>query len=167
MSALMLDARLDEDAVLANLAEWRAWVKRGGGEPVPAWISRSDWSAVGSAAVHAPIRMLRILATKMSLPSVAARLAQLRIRTDGWSYEIRACGLNRAWCTLGLACVARGDLQRATECLDEAWRVHPCPHNTSFGLAMELSQALDRHEPAREVVARYRRIASAFATSRQ
>jgi hypothetical protein len=61
---------------------------------------------------------------------------------DRFSLEPASCGLNRAYTRLGLARLGSGDELGAVDCLRKSWRVHPCPHNTTFGLRPELWNAV-------------------------
>jgi hypothetical protein len=63
---------------------------------------------------------------------------------------------------LGLALLAQNDVEGAIHCLDSSWRVHPCPHNTSFGLDRRLVSKL-RHLPkAEKIVEGYINIGKKF-----
>lgn len=156
--------------VLDHLREWKAWMARKGEGPVPAFVNafrveESRVQLLGTVVFHVPLAVLFAAASGLRLHRTAARIARLRIATDRWSYEPVQCGLNSAYCNLGLAYVRLGSIDEAIDCLEEAWRVYPCPHNTSFGLKMNLCRALSPHPRAAESIARHERMAAAFVVS--
>lgn len=91
-----------------------------------------------------------------------ALLSKARIATDGLSYEPRACGLHKAYTNLGLALFGRNNLSGAIKCLNASWRVHPCPHNCSFGLSRALVAKLRDYPEAAHSVQEYIRIGKTF-----
>ena len=92
-----------------------------------------------------------------------ARLSKARIEADRFSFEPKSCGLNKAYTQLGLALLAQNDLDGAIGCLDASWRVHPCPHNASYGLDRRLVSKLKSYEEAKGVVERYISVGRHFA----
>ena len=96
------------------------------------------------------------------LHKLRERLARLRIKADIFSYEPVSCGLNAAYTELGLALLAQGKLPEAIECLDLSWKVHPCPHNTTFGLRRGLVARLKEFPDASQSVNQYIRMGKRF-----
>ena len=95
--------------------------------------------------------------------SFMARICKARIEADRFSFEPKSCGLNKAYTQLGLALLAQNDLDGAISCLDASWRVHPCPHNASYGLDRRLVSKLKSYDEARGVVERYISVGRHFA----
>jgi hypothetical protein len=91
--------------------------------------------------------------------------AKTRINTDKYSFEPCSCGLNQAYTRLGLALLKKKDVAGAIDCLAASWRVHPCPHSTSFGLAKRLALALRPYPEAAVAVQQYVRMGERFAMS--
>lgn len=91
--------------------------------------------------------------------------ARQRIRTDKYWYEPATCSLNTAFTDLGLALLELGDVPAAVESLRRSWHVHPCPHNTSFGLSDRLWKALEFAPEANEARAEYEAVARRFQAS--
>lgn len=82
--------------------------------------------------------------------------AEKRIRYDNLWYEPHSCGLTNSLTDLGLGYLEVGELSQSIECLDRAWRVYPCPHNTSYGLRLKLYNKLKKYPVAKDVTKKYR-----------
>jgi tetratricopeptide (TPR) repeat protein len=103
---------------------------------------RSLFTLLRGLAVHSILIVLGWSAKLMRLQSLRVWAARQRVASDLIAFEPASCSLNHAYSELGLALLAAGDHVGAVECLRQAWRVHPCPHNTSFGLNPRLWRAL-------------------------
>jgi len=154
-----------ESEVLAHVVEWHAWLARGGAEPSPAFFTAVEARLplmLCGFLVHSVLALVHRAFTLLHLHFLAGRIAALRIATDGLSFEPRQCGLNNAYNNLGLAYLKRGKVAGAITCLEQSWRVYPCPHNTSFGLRMKLCKALASYPEAVVSVNNYKRINGVF-----
>jgi hypothetical protein len=112
--------------------------------------------------LHLTLKVIGSAARSVGAHAIRAWTAQKRIDLDHLWYEPGACGLNSAWTDLGLAMAARGLYSGAAECLGRSWRVHPCPHSTSFGLSRRLVEFLRQAGAVPEAVQEYERIAKLF-----
>jgi hypothetical protein len=117
---------------------------------------------VGSLLVHPLLALLIAAARPIRAHWLVALLARARIATDRLSFEPRSCGLNNAYTNLGLARLGQEKIAEAISCLDASWHVHPCPHNTSFGLKKRLAAALARYPQAHAWLEQYERMSHRF-----
>ncbi len=99
-------------------------------------------AVIGAFAARAVLILLARLSWRFSASSLQIWAARKVVDLDRFSLEPASCGLNRAYTRLGLARLAAGDELGAIDCLRKSWHVHPCPHNTSFGLSPALWSAL-------------------------
>lgn len=113
--------------------------------------------------LHVILGLCSVAARYLCAHSLVALLARARLRTDRLSLEPVSCGWNAAYTNLGLALLAQNDVAGAIQCLDASWRVHPCAHNSSFGLKTRLASELNRYPEAHEQVQQYVRIGKKFA----
>mgnify|MGYP007055200521 CR=1 FL=1 len=111
---------------------------------------------------HVPLYVITQLSKAIGFWWLASICCRLRIITDRWSFEPRQCGYNRAHTILGLYNLKRNDVDAAISALKESWQVYPCPHNTSFGLLLSLSKALENIPKAQGVVDEYKEICREF-----
>lgn len=118
--------------------------------------------AVLGILIHTLLAICMGIVKLLHLHKFAAFFSRIRIATDKYSYEPVSCGYNKAYTNLGLALLAQGDIGGAIKCLDASWRVHPCPHNSSFGLSRRLVSQLKHYPDASEVVSEYVRIGKKF-----
>ena len=95
------------------------------------------------------------VASALGMASSALWASKTRVKLDRLSWEPVSCGLNRAYTDMGLSYLAAGRIEEAIECLTRSWKVLPCPHNTSFGLAPGLCRALRRFLEAEDADSEY------------
>ena len=164
----MSQAELTESEVLTHLSEWHAWVARNGKEPVPSFLrtlhskTPTLFRMLGGFTLHGLLSLLYRLANRLKMYRLAARVARFRIATDHLSFEPMQCGLNTAYCRLGIAYLKLDRTSESVSCLEKAWRVYPCPHNTSYGLKMRLLNLLSLCAEAKDSVTRYKQMSKAF-----
>jgi hypothetical protein len=167
-----LNEVLTEDDIALELKRYRAfseaWRAGKRGEDLPNIpenrdCQRSNIVGLVGTILHLLVWIAIGLAQLLRVHAVTAALSELRIKTDHLSFEPRSCGLNAAYTTLGLARLAMKDLVGAIHSLDWSWRVHPCPHNSSYGLKRKLALALSRYPEAESTVRDYVRIGKKFA----
>ena len=103
-----------------------------------------------------------IVSRLLRIHKFVAFFSKVRIATDKLSHEPVSCGYNQAYTNLGLALLAENDIEGAINCLDSSWRVHPCPHNTSFGLDRRLVSKLIQFPEAKKSVEKYIKIGKKF-----
>jgi hypothetical protein len=103
-----------------------------------------------------------IISRILRLHKFVAFFSKVRIATDKLSHEPVSCGFNQAYTNLGLALLVENDIQGAIHCLDLSWRVHPCPHNTSFGLDRRLVSKLRHFPEAEKNVEKYIKMGKQF-----
>ena len=112
--------------------------------------------------IHSIILISIELSALLRIKIFVAFFAKLRIATDRYSFEPLSCGYNYAYTKLGLVLLSQNDVAGAINCLDASWRVHPCPHNTSYGLKRALVSKLKDYPEASIVVAQYLTIGKQF-----
>lgn len=134
-------------------AEWDAWRRWAaadmyGSDSLPevpyhaTELSVSGWIGVPALLMHVGLVLLGVMARRVRLKGLRIWAADKEIEFDHLWYEPESCGLNHAYTRLGLAHLASGNAPEAIACLERSWQVHPCPHNTSFGLPAALWRAL-------------------------
>jgi len=153
----------------SELTAWHAWAAayHRNESPLPELPPQEDEPSTAAMLfgliVRGPVIGLGWLARKVRIQSVRQACAQLRVRLD-WMVLCRAgCSLNEALTELGLALLQAGDVPRAVECLRRSWHVHPCPHDTSFGLSPRLWIALAGIPEAETTRVEYEQVARRFA----
>ena len=141
-------AALDVTVIEAELASFKRWQAAYARceDPLPELPGRDDQrgsieTAVGVAA-HLGLAGIGWWAGRLGLGGLRVWAAREEIAIDRFWYEPASCGLNHAYTRLGLALLAGGDESGAINCPQAGWRIHPCPHNTSFGLDPRLWSAL-------------------------
>jgi hypothetical protein len=165
----MLQIPKSEEEVLRYLDEHRRWISTGDPALVPEFLQlerEEEKSALcqllAGLFVHAPVSALRFLAEKLRLWWLVILLAQFRIRISDLGQDSVHCSRNVAYDALGYGYFRLGRYSQAEHCLDMAWRIYPCPHNTTYGLRMRLCRALQQRGASEPVVERYLRLAEAF-----
>ncbi len=103
------------------------------------------------------------IAKKAYLRALRIWVARKRVALDGIDFERASCGLNKALTELGLSLLAVREHTGAIDCLRRSWQVHPCPHNTTFGLSPRLWYALVVIPEATEACAEYEGMARKFS----
>ena len=163
----MLEIPESEEEVFRYLDEYRQWLNAADPALAPEFVRLEDektsvWGFVAGLLLHGPALALRILAEKLRLWWLVVGLAQFRISTPGLGFDSVHCRRNVAYNALGYAYFRLRRYSQAEHCLDMAWRIYPCAHNTSFGLRMRLCRALQQNGTSESVVERYLRVAEAF-----
>jgi hypothetical protein len=115
-------------------------------------------------SLHPFLAILMETAQLLRFATLQAALARIRIATDTFSFEPKSCGLNNAFTHLGLALLAKKNIAGARKCLEASWRVHPCPHNSSYGLSKGLVSKLRDYPEAESEIAEYLRIGKKFVS---
>jgi hypothetical protein len=166
------EQRISEDEILDEIEGYSKFKKafEGGkrGDELPPLPrnprrERSDYrSLIASVSYHLLLAALAATARSVRAHWLAAFAARARIISDGLSYEPKSCGLNNAFTNLGLALLGQNNIAEAIECLDASWRVHPCPHNCSFGLDQRLATALRPYAEAEQSIEQYDRMSRRF-----
>ena len=163
---------LTEDEILTELRTYKTFAKayrEGKRKSELPSIPQNKDSQSSNAKLVIGIFLLPIISGFLSfamtcrLKSLAVKLARLRVEADTFSLEPVSCGLNSAYTYLGLSLLAKNDLQGAIDCLDTSWRVHPCPHNVSYGLKRRLVGRLKNCEEAKKVVEQYIKMGQHFS----
>jgi hypothetical protein len=159
------DQHLSESDILREVEQFaevmRAYRKGKRGNELPRVLpfeAGARFWALGSCLLHPLLAVFTRVAQVTHTHRMAALLARARIASDRLSYEPRSCGLNNAYTNLGLALLRQNDVIGAIECLEASWHVHPCPHNTSFGLKTRLAAALKPHAQAHASLEQYERM---------
>jgi hypothetical protein len=120
------------------------------------------WPFAIDLALHPFLAVLTTIARRVHAHRLLSLVAKVRLTSDRLSSEPRACGLNSAYTNLGLALLAQNDIAGAIHCLDASWRVHPCPHNTTYGLQNQLALALHPYPEAHPSLEQYNRMNRRF-----
>ena len=159
----------DMQTITSELTAWHAWAAAYQHKDAllpelpPQEDEPSTVAMLLGLIVRWPLIGLGWLARNAGVQSVRQACAQLRVRLD-WMVLCRAaCSLNEAFTELGLALLQAGDVPSAIECLRRSWHVHPCPHNTSFGLSPGLWIGLAGIQDAEATRAEYEHVARRFA----
>jgi len=162
---------LSEEDILLELKQFQNWrqefMAAKKKEERPSFPENKDAQKYTSywifgAFIHTVTFLGIELSSLFRIKSFVAFFSKLRISTDRFSYEPLSCGYNNAYTKLGLVLLSQNDVNGAIKCLDASWRVHPCPHNTSFGLKRGLVSKLKNHSQASIVVAKYIEIGKQF-----
>ncbi len=159
------------DVIERELAVWRNWQAaflRGDEErpSLPATqASPLPPVLIAAAVARALLLFLARVSSRFGSSALHIWAANKIVALDHLSFEPVSCGLNRAYGRLGLAKLVAGDQLGAIECLRTSWRVHPCPHNTSFGLVVGLWQALASTPGAARASREYEEMARKFCGS--
>ena len=155
--------------ITSELTAWHAWTTayRRKEAPLPDLPAREDEPStvvmLVGLIVRCPVIALGWLARKARMHSLRQACARIRVRLD-WTVLCRAgCSLNDAFTECGLAVLETGNVSVAIECLERSWRVHPCPHDISFGLSARLWIALAGIPEAEAARNQYERMARSFA----
>ena len=112
--------------------------------------------------IHSILFVSIELSSLFRIKSFVVFFTKLRIATDKYSFEPVSCGYNYAYTKLGLVLLSQNDISGAINCLDASWRVHPCAHNTSYGLKRALVSKLKGYPEAQIVVDQYLSISKQF-----
>jgi hypothetical protein len=162
---------LTEEGILPELEQYRKWhrahMQGKDQEDCPNLPENKDapkYNAIClfGAFIHGLIFLALEISTFLRIKKAVSFFAKLRISTDKFSYEPCSCGYNNAYTKLGLALLTKNDVNGAIRCLDASWRVHPCPHNSSFGLKRSLVAKLRKYPEAENVVNQYIKIGKQF-----
>ena len=128
---------------------------------------RSTFTLLYGLVVQSVLILLGWIAKLTQLRSLRVWAAWQRVACDLITVEPASCFLNNTFTELGLALLAGGDHVGATECLRQAWRVHPCPHNTSLGLNPRLWRALESVPESTDARHEYEERAKQFSLNGQ
>ncbi len=106
--------------------------------------------------LHLFLWLLTRLGQIFKINSLSIWASKKRIKYDSFWPEPLSCGLTNSYTDLGLGYLREGEIRKAIECLDKAWRVYPCPHNSSYGLKLKLYNRLKNYPEAKDVTTEYR-----------
>jgi hypothetical protein len=101
-------------------------------------------------ALHLFLWFMTIIGLKLNMNSLAIWASTASVKYDHLWWEPVSCGLNNAYTYLGIGYFKAGKIPDAIECLKKSWLVYPCPHNTSYGLKLNLYKKL-RNFPEAEM----------------
>jgi hypothetical protein len=157
-----MNSKLSKDEVLNNLRIWETWING----PDPANNEPDEfisWENTGPNGMKSIFGMLLHLflwsVTTFGLifrvSPIAIWAAKNSVKYDYLRWEPLSCGLNNAYTLLGTGYYKAGSIEAAIKCLKKSWRVYPCPHNTSFGLRLNLYKKLRDCPDAKEATAEY------------
>jgi tetratricopeptide (TPR) repeat protein len=147
---------LGKEEIEGHVRAWYDFIWRNGERPTYlALVDQNTPVAILGLTFHGLLYVAFRLSWKCRLWRLAGSWARVRLATDSIAFEPVQCGLSAAYNRLGLTLLKRGRIDEAIHCLDNAWRVYPCPHNTSYGLPMGLYKALEVYPEAGKVVDTY------------
>lgn len=112
--------------------------------------------------VHPPIFVFLIISSKLHLYRLQSMLAHIRLSSDKYSFFPRGGGYHESYTYLGIAHIKRGNIEEAIKCLDESWRIHPCPRSMSSGLWQTLRNALSDYPTAEKIIEQFDKISKEF-----
>lgn len=158
-----MNKKLSKDEVLKLIKIWNNWMNG----PDPANNKPREYKILDSypsgglkitfgLALHIFLWVITKFSLKTGLNSLAIWASKNRIKYDQIWYEPYSCGLTSSFTDLGIGYLESGKMNKAIECLDLAWRVYPCPHNTSYGIKLKLYKKLREVTAARSVITEYR-----------
>src|SRR5438309_7286915 len=159
---------VDVEVIEAELALYKRWraAYSCGERPLPALPERGQspksMQMLLGLAVHLGLFFIGWAAYRLGLDRIRVWAAEGEIAVDPIWFEPGSCGLNHAYTRVGLGLLAVGNEAGAIGCLHSAWRVHPCAHNTSFGLDPRLWRALATVPAADGCRAEYEAMARRF-----
>ena len=157
-----MNSKFSKDEVLNNLLIWETWING----PDPANNKPDEfksWHDTGPKGIQSVFGMvLHLFLWTMIMFGLIVRISTIAIwaaknsvKYDYLRWEPLSCGLNNAYTLLGTGYYKTGDIEAAIKCLKYSWRVYPCPHNTSFGLKLNLYNKLRHYPDAKEATAEY------------
>jgi hypothetical protein len=117
--------------------------------------SSNNFQMIAGMFLHLYLWLLAKLGTVIGIPSLMIWASKMSIKFDYLWYEPLACGYTNACSDMGLGYLKTGKIDSAILCLKKAWRVYPCPHNTSYGLKLKLYKKLKPYPEAKEAVVEY------------
>ena len=169
---LGMNSELSKKDVLDLLHIWRKWLNG----PDPAQNKPPEfkkWDEIGPKGIsvgigmllHLYLWMLAKLGMVLRIQSLTIWASKARIKYDHLWFEPISCGYTNAFVDMGLGYLESGKVEKAIDCLSKAWRVYPCPHNTSFGLRLKLYKKLRDFPEAQQAVAEYKEMWEEFKMS--
>lgn len=105
--------------------------------------------------LHLYLWFLSKVGLKLKITPLSTWASKNRVKFDNLWWEPISCGLNNSYTDLGLSYLESGDIDKSINCLDQSWRVYPCPHNTSFGIKLSLYLRLKEVPEANNAVTEY------------
>jgi len=159
------------ETIVAELAIWQRWTAAYYRREVPLPelpVPQGEPSNVTMLCgffVRSVLRTIGWIGRRGRISSIRVWAARQRVRLDWMALEPASCALNEAFTELGLGLLDTGDSNGAIESLRASWRVHPCPHNISFGLNPHLWVALAETPEAEAVCNEYENVARRFSSS--
>ena len=159
------------EAIVAELATWQRWTAAYYRHEVPLpelpvpQGEPSNATMLCGFFVRSALRTVGWIGRRGRMfSSLRVWAARQQVRVDWMALEPASCALNDAFTELGLSLLDTGDTNGAIESLRAAWRVHPCPHNISFGLNPHLWVALGEIPEAEAVRSEYEYVARQFSS---
>lgn len=110
--------------------------------PPPSTDDRSGFVILAALPLRPLIALTDSLSRRAGFTLLSLWAARSLLSLDRYAPEREGCYMNRAYTRLGLAQLLAGDDTSAIDSLRLSWRVHPCPHNTTFGHHPALWRAL-------------------------
>ena len=157
-----MSLKLSKDDVLNNLRIYEIWIN--GPDPannqpdeIKSWDDTGPKGVNGvfGTVLHLFLWSMTMFGLIFRFPSIAIWAAKASVKYDHLRWEPMSCGLNSAYTFLGIGYYKTGNIKAAIKCLKNSWRVYPCPHNTSFGLKLNLYRKIRGNPDANEVTAEY------------
>jgi hypothetical protein len=155
--------KLSKNEVVELLIVWKKWMNG----PEPAKNIPQEFKIIYrdkdkhlriifGIILHMYLSFLTKIGQKTRLNSLSIWASQKRIEYDQLWFEPHSCGLTGSYTDLGIGYLETGAIDNAIDCLDSAWRVYPCPHNTSFGIKLKLYKRLRDLPEAQDAVTEYK-----------
>lgn len=142
-------SQLSKKDVLHLLCIWNAWMR--GPDPANNKPDEFKWwdatipngfiFAFG-IVLHLYLWFMTMVGLKLNITALAIWASKASVKYDSLWWEPLSCGLNNAYTYLGIGYFKAGKIADAIKCLRKSWRVYPCPHNTSYGLKLNLFKKL-------------------------
>jgi len=159
------------ETIVAELTTWQRWTAAYYRHEVPLpelpapQGEPSNVTMLCGFFVRSALRTVGWIGRRGQISSLRVWAARQQVRFDWMALEPASCALNEAFTELGLSLLDIGDSNGAIESLRASWRVHPCPHNISFGLNPHLWVALGEIPGAETVRYEYENVARRFSSN--
>lgn len=158
-----MNKKLSKSEVLHLLEIWYNWMNG----PDPANNKPQEYKDIDKEppeyielffgmTLHLFLWLMTRFGQLFKLNSLSIWAAGKRIKHDNLWYEPLSCGLTNSYTDLGIGYLEARELTQSIECLDKAWRVYPCPHNSSYGPRLKLYKKLKKFPEAKGVTTEYR-----------
>jgi hypothetical protein len=162
MNDQKMSSELSKNDVLNLLRIWNVWMNGpnpGNNKPDEfKWWDNTIPNGMKFAfgiVLHLFLWFMTMIGLWLNVTKLAIWASKASVKYDYLWWEPVSCGLNNAYTYLGIGYLRAGKIKDTIECLKRSSRVYPCPHNTSYGLKLNLYNKLKNHPEAKVATAQY------------